>query len=78
MLQEQAITVSVIPKEEIQRHSRYVFVLVMFIIDIVFASLSLAAGIRSGNLTGPVRWEITHVYEGSIVSFDWDSRNLNQ
>ena len=45
---------------------------------LVLTVLSLAAGIRSGDLTGPVRWEITHVYEGSVVSFDWDSRNLNQ
>ena len=32
MLQEQAITVSVIPKEEIQSHSRYAFVRVMSLI----------------------------------------------
>jgi hypothetical protein len=55
MLQEQAKTVSVIPKEEIQRHSRYVFVLVMFIIGIVFASLSLAAGSYSGDLMGSAK-----------------------
>ena len=78
MLQEQAKTVSVIPKGEIQSHSRYVFVRVMFIIGLVLLVLSLAVGGHSGDLVGPARWGITHVYEGSVISFDWDSRNLNQ
>jgi ABC-type phosphate transport system permease subunit len=61
MLQEQAKTVSVIPEGEIQSHSRYVFVRVMFIIGLVLLVLSLAAGGHSGDLMGPARWGITHV-----------------
>jgi len=45
---------------------------------LVLTVLSLTASGRSGDLTSPAGWEITHVYEGSVVSFDWDSRNLNQ
>ena len=45
---------------------------------LVLTVLSLAVGGHSGDLVGPARWGITHVHEGSVVSFDWDSRNLNQ
>jgi len=39
--------------------------------------LSLAVGSHSGDLVGPARWGITHVYESGVVSFDWDSWNLH-
>ena len=45
---------------------------------LVLPVLSLEIGGRSGDLMGPARRGITYVYQGSVISFDWDSRNLNQ
>ena len=45
---------------------------------LVLPVLGLATSDHSGDLVGPARWGITHVYEGSVISFDWDSRNLSQ
>ena len=45
---------------------------------LVLLVLSLEIGGRSGDLMGSVRRGITYVYQGSVIYFDWDSRNLNQ
>ena len=45
---------------------------------LVLAVLSLEIGGRASDLMGAARRGITYVYQGSVISFDWDSRNLNQ
>ena len=44
---------------------------------LVLPVLSLAVGGSSGDLMGPARWGITHVYESGVVSFTRDSWNLH-
>ena len=44
---------------------------------VVLLVLSLAVGGHSGDLVGPARWGITHVYESGVVSFTRDSWNLH-